>query len=151
MSFCDTSFHTYENVTNMLKDYASRHPDILLELEFSSETEDHELIRFRGDEVEKLDRMEMFPPFVNLTRNGDDNSPPVLEFNFTPVSGDDKAHILVLLDQHPLPHTLEALKDSIASYYNRVPLCNFDQLIHDVLSSEGIKHWILKPSHSFVI
>ena len=76
VSFCDTSFHAYDNVTNALRDYAGRHPNMLLELEFSSEAEDHQLIRFKGDDTEAIERVEFFPPFRRLTRREDDNSLP---------------------------------------------------------------------------
>ena len=146
MSFCDTSFHAYDRVRNALADYVSRRPGFLLELDFSSEAEDHERIRFKGDEVEESDRIELFPPFVILARKNDESPLPVLEFNFAP-----ETHILVLIGRHLRPDELEKLEDSIASYCDGILPCNSDQLIHDVLSSEGINHWILKPSHSFAI
>lgn len=151
MSFCDSSYHAYDRVRNALTDFASRRPGFLLELDFSSEAEDHERIRFKGNEVEELTRIELFPPFVKLTRKDDESPLPVLEFNFSPVCGNNEAHILVLLDRRLYPSELEKLEDRIAFYCDGILPCNPDQLIHDVFSSEGINHLILKPSHSFTI
>lgn len=151
MSFCDTSFHAYDNVRKALSDYASRRPDFLLELDFASEAEDHQRIRFRGDDVEELDRMEFYPPFVKLTRKDDDAPLHVLEFNFASTCRDEEKRVLVLLGRRLLLDELKALEDSIASYDGRMENYSPVEMIDDVLNAEHIDHWIVKPLHSFTI
>lgn len=152
MSFGDESFSAYENVTRALADYAESHPDVLLDLHYEcEEVNDYHNIRFQGLECEEYDRVVFFPPFVKLTFNGDDNPLPVIEFNFEAIDDEPAASILVLLDRCPDKDKLAALEDSISSYIDSVPAYGYEQLIHDVLSADGIGHWILKPTHTFNI
>lgn len=146
MSFCDTSFHAYDDVTNVLRDYAGLHPDFLLELEYSSEAEDHQLIRFKGDDAEIKDRVEFFPPFSRLARREDDNSLPILEFQMN-----DKS-IMVLVDRAMSTEGLDAIEDSVMSYCdNSAPNPKPEQLIHDVLSAANVSYWFLKPDRTFLV
>jgi hypothetical protein len=125
---------------------------MLLELKYDCDDDnEHQMIRFRGDEVEEHDRFEVFPSFVKLTFNGDNNQLPVIEFNFEAVDDEPAASILVLLDHCSDKDELAELEDSISSYIDSVPAYGYEQLIHDVLSTDGIGHWILKPTHTFNI
>lgn len=152
MSFGSEYFGAYDDVRKALSSYAIRNPEMLLELEYTCEDDHvHQLIRFKGDEVEEHDRFEAYPPFVKLTFNGDDNPLPVIEFNYEAVDDEPAASILVLLDHYPDKDELSTLEDSISSYIDSVPAYGYEQMIHDVLSADGIGHWILKPTHTFNI
>lgn len=151
MSFCDSSHHAYSNVRNAISDYASRHSEFLFELEYASEAGDHQKIRFRGNEIEGLDRIEMFPPFVKLTRIDDDNSPYILEFIFTSARRADEIHIFALLNRPLSANALEALEDSVVSYDESVGNYTPVEMVDDILNSEHIDHLIIKPSYSFTI
>lgn len=152
MSFGSEYYGAYEDVQKALSDYAHRNPEVLLELKYDCDDDDeHQLIRFKGDEVEEHNRFETFPSFVKLTSNGDSNPLPVIEFNFEAVDDEPAASILVLLDHCPDKDTLAALEDSISSYIDSIPAYGYEQLIHDVLWVDGIGHWILKPTHTFNI
>ena len=59
MSFGSDCFGAYDDVRKALSGYASRNPEMLLELEYTCEDDHvHQLIRFKGDEVEEHDRIE---------------------------------------------------------------------------------------------
>ena len=88
MSFGSDYFGAYDDVRKALSGYASRNPEVLLELEYTCEDDHvHQLIRFKGDEVEEHDRIEIYPPFIHLTLSDDVNPLPVLEFHFDSIDG----------------------------------------------------------------
>ena len=152
MSFGSDYFGAYDDVRKALSGYASRNPEMLLELEYTCEDDHvHQLIRFKGDEVEEHDRIETYPPFIHLTLSDEANPLPVLEFHFDSIDGGSETSILVLLESEPSSDTVGELEDSISSYTESVPTWSFEQLIHDVLSAADISHWIITPRHTFHI
>ena len=152
MSFGSDYFGAYDGVRKALSSYASRNPEMLLELEYTCEDDHvHQMIRFKGDEVEEHDRIETYPPFSRLVLPDETNPLPVLEFHFDSIDGSPEASILVLLESELPMDVIERLEDSISSFTDSVPAWSFEHLIHDVLSAEGIGHWILSPMHTFRI
>lgn len=68
MSFCDTSFHAYERVREALSSWAVINPEWTLQLEYDCEDADaHQLIRFRDNDVEEVDRVTYYPEFKRIT------------------------------------------------------------------------------------
>ena len=152
MSFGSDCFGAYDDIRKALSDYASRNPEVLLELEYICEDDRvHQLIRFKGDKVEEHDRIEAYPPFSRLVLPDEDNPLPVLEFHFDSIGGSPRTSILVLLEGELPMDVIGRLEDSISSYTDSVPAWGFEQLVHDVLSAEGVSHWILSPTHTFHI
>ena len=73
MSFCDMSLFAYERVERALSGFAGIHPDLLIELEYNCDDDDcHQLIRFKGNDQEEVDRVEYYPAFRRLTMKGVD-------------------------------------------------------------------------------
>ncbi|MBQ8962474.1 MAG: hypothetical protein IJV04_06385 [Lachnospiraceae bacterium] len=152
MSFGSDYFGAYDDVRKALSGYASRNPEMLLELEYICEDDHvHQMIRFKGNEVEEHDRIEAYPPFSRLVLPNEANPLPVLEFHFDSIDGSPETSILVLLASELPMDVIERLEDSISSFTDNVSAWSFEQLIHDVLSADGIGHWILKPTHTIGI
>ena len=86
-----------------------------------------------------------------MTLPNEDRPLPVLEFHYDSIDGSPDTSILVLLTCFPSADKLNELEDSISSYIENVPSWGFEQLIHDVLSSENIGHWIITPMHTFLV
>ena len=149
MSFSGESFFTYDNVRKALSGYARSNPTILLELEYACEDDnDHQMIRFRGNEFEEYNRFEAYPAFFRLTLPNETNQLPVLEFHFESTDDRPDSTILVLLESKPTEDMLLELEDSISSYTEK-PAWEYEQMIHDTLAAEGIGHWIIKPVYTF--
>lgn len=145
-------FGAYDAACKALSDYTEAHQDVLLEMYYDcEEVNDYHAIRFCGKDTEEFDRIEVYPPFVRLALPNEAQSLPVLEFEFASIDGGPETTILVLLTCLPSSDKLKELEDSISAYIESVPALKFDQLIHDVLSSENIGHWILAPTHTFHI
>ena len=150
---CGSEYYgAYDSAFKALSAYAQEHDDAVIEMYYDCEEEnDYRCVRFKGVETEEYDRVSVYPPFAKLVIPNENHPLPLLKFNFKSIKDSQEAAFLVLLNRWPSTDMIGTLEDSISSYMENMPTSSCEQLIHDVLSAEGIGHWILSPTHTFNI
>lgn len=152
MRFSTEYEYAPEEVQDACSKYTESHPGIILELEYTDHDEEvFQRIRFKEKCCERHDAAYHFMPFAGITVPHEEPPLPVIEFEYGSYETEDRFSLMVLLGRTLSADELDTLEDSITSYAEAYEDYCIEELIHDVLNTAAIEHWIISAKRTYRI